>query len=425
MKALQLILAAACLALAACAPHEADKPAEKKEPEKPSPVSHNEAGETVLKLDAETQKRIGLKLEPLAAATHRPEVKAFARILDPAPLTALVSELATAQLGFENARREMELTQKRREAELATARTTLKLSEESIRLTKAQAETEIAAALAAAKASAQELDRMRTLAKQNNASARALQTAEAAAAKDNAAVETAKTSAVRATQAAEAAAQRDRLQLEITDAATHRAVQAAEGAVHISEGVALAVRARLISGYSRGLLDVPNLPEFTTTLNLGKTALVRLEVPAGELIRNAPVGAMLLAPGGEAEVLTADLFGLGASAVTDPQTQGQGFLAAVQSGHERLRIGALLKGALQLPGEKESGVTVPRTAIVRHEGEAFIYVATKDGEFTKKEIELEHPTADGWFIHEGLKPGDKVVVTGAQQLLSEESKGKD
>ena len=90
-----------------------------------------------------------------------------------------------------------------------------------------------------------------------------------------------------------------------------------------------------------------------------------------------------------------------------------------------LRVGGFLNGALQLPGDKETGVTVPRAAIVRHEGEAFIYVATKDGEFTKKEIELEHPTPDGWFVHEGLKPGDKIVVSGAQQLLSEESKGKD
>ena len=71
------------------------------------------------------------------------------------------------------------------------------------------------------------------------------------------------------------------------------------------------------------------------------------------------------------------------------------------------------------------GGNVPRAAIVRHEGEAFIFIATKDGEFTKKEIELEHPTPDGWFVHEGLKPGDKIVVSGAQQLLSEESKGKD
>ena len=97
----------------------------------------------------------------------------------------------------------------------------------------------------------------------------------------------------------------------------------------------------------------------------------------------------------------------------------------MKSESARLAAGTMLTGFLQLPGEQEHGVTVPRTAIVRHESEAFIYLETKEGEFTKKEIELEHATEKGWFVHEGLKAGEKIVVTGAQQLLSEEGKGKD
>ncbi len=42
----------------------------------------------------------------------------------------------------------------------------------------------------------------------------------------------------------------------------------------------------------------------------------------------------------------------------------------------------------------------------------------------RKEIELERPLDGGWFVHEGLKPGDKVVTAGAQQLFSEEVKGQ-
>ena len=44
---------------------------------------------------------------PFDAAAAR----AFGRVLDPAPLTALVSELATTGLAFENAKRELELAQ--------------------------------------------------------------------------------------------------------------------------------------------------------------------------------------------------------------------------------------------------------------------------------------------------------------------------
>ena len=428
MKSSRLLPAAVCLAVAlavGCKPHEAEHAAEKKEPEKTSPVSHNDKGETVLTLDTNAVARLGLQLAPLAAADFSPEARAFGRVLDPAPLTALVSELATTQLAFENARRELELVRKRRDAELTNARTTLKISEDNIRLTKAQADAELAAAVAATKASSIELERTKTLARQNNASERALQTAEAAAAKDLAAQAAAQATTARATQAADAAVQRDRLQLELSDATTQRAVQAAEAAVHTAEIAAFAVRAKIVSFYSRSLLELPSLPEFTAALNGGKAALVRLEVPAGEIVKATPTGATLLAPGTEGEVLATDLFGLGATAATDAQLQGQGFLAVVKSGHERLRVGQFITGALQLPGEKEHGVTVPRAAIVRHEGEAFIYLATKAGEFTKKEIELEHATPGGWFVHEGLKAGEKIVVSGAQQLLSEESKGKD
>ena len=143
MKALNLILVAAGLVLAACKPPENAAP-EKKEPEKPSPVSHNDKGETVLKFDAEALKRLNLQLAPLATASHSPEARAFGRVLDPAPLTALVSELAMTGPAFENAKRELELAHKRREADLAVARTALKVAEENVRLTRAQGEAELA-----------------------------------------------------------------------------------------------------------------------------------------------------------------------------------------------------------------------------------------------------------------------------------------
>ena len=424
MKPIRLILIAACLALAvACKPHEADHPAEKKEPEKASPVSHNDKGETVLKLDAEAVKRVGVKVEPLAAADFSPEAKGFGRVLDPAPLAALVSEIATAHLAVENSRRELELAHKRREGELALARATLKLSESSVQLTKAQGDAELAAAQAAFKASSLELERAKTLAKQNNISERALQAAEAAAAKDNVGVATAKVGGTRASQTAELAVQKDRLQLALTEATTARAMQAAETAVHRDEVAAGAVRAKLGTAYGRMLLDHENLVQFAQSLVVGQTALVRLDVPAGEPMKEQPTAAHLISPSDAGTVIAAQL--LGPTGSTDAQLQGQGFLLLVKPEAARLAPGTLITGFLRLPGEVEHGVTVPRAAIVRHEGEAFIYIATKDGEFTKQEIELEHATPGGWFVHEGLKAGEKIVVSGAQQLLSEESKGKD
>ena len=370
------ILTGGILACVSCKPHAdpAKDAAKAKEHDQDAiKVGHNPEGEMVLEVPEAAQKRIGLKLEPLAAASLSPEVKGYGRVLDPAPLAAIVSELVAASLAVENSRRELELAHKRRETETATAQLT-------------------------AKTSALELERTRTLAKQSNASERAL-------------------------QAAELAAQKDRLTAEVTDAASARAVQAVENTLQRDETALRASQAKLLTGYGRGLMDRKDLPEFATALAAGQMALVRLDVPAGEAVKEPPVGATLVSPSDAGAVIAVQL--LGPAGNTDVQTQGQGFLVLTKSGGPRLAPGTMVFGAVQLAGEKESGVTVPRMAILRHEGEAFIYVETKTGEFTRKGIELDHATENGWFIHEGLKPGDKVVVTGAQQLLSEETKEKE
>jgi hypothetical protein len=90
------------------------------------------ADEMTVKLNAETQKRIGLETASPAVAEWLPEVKGFGRVVDPMPLAAAAADLAAAR--------------------------------------------------AAAEASGQAYDRLKILAAQNNASAQSLETAQAAAA---------------------------------------------------------------------------------------------------------------------------------------------------------------------------------------------------------------------------------------------------
>src|SRR5438552_7404560 len=62
-----------------------------------SRVHHGTNGEVIIKLDAETQKLMGLQTAPLQAAQMGKEVMAFGRALDPSPLASLVAEVTTAQ----------------------------------------------------------------------------------------------------------------------------------------------------------------------------------------------------------------------------------------------------------------------------------------------------------------------------------------
>jgi hypothetical protein len=51
------------------------------------------------------------------------------------------------------------------------------------------------------------------------------------------------------------------------------------------------------------------------------------------------------------------------------------------------------------------------------------YVQVDEGVFSRRVVGLEQPTKDGWFVTDGLAPGESVVVSGAQQLLSTELGG--
>src|ERR1051325_5041874 len=110
------------------------------EPQPPR-ITHDAEGRVVVHIDDETQGNMGLLVAVPEAAQVSPELKGYGRVLDAAPLAALMIELASAQ--------------------------------------------------AASAASSNELARVKTLMDQGNASTRAWQTAEAAARRDQLAVQSA------------------------------------------------------------------------------------------------------------------------------------------------------------------------------------------------------------------------------------------
>jgi hypothetical protein len=120
----------------AAATPPADKPAA---PDEGTHVTHDEQGNTVISMSDDAQGDAGIVLGSPVAGQWNPEIKGYGRVLDPAPLTALVNELVSAR--------------------------------------------------AAASVTTLEWERQKTLSAQGNTSARALQSAEAAAQHDKLAVQ--------------------------------------------------------------------------------------------------------------------------------------------------------------------------------------------------------------------------------------------
>jgi hypothetical protein len=149
---------------------------------------------------------------------------------------------------------------------------------------------------------------------------------------------------------------------------------------------------------------------------------VQFGLPGGLGLKTPPA-RVRLAPATEEDQITSGTF-FSWAPVADAQTQSQGLVYEVQQSQPRLVSGIAVVGWMPLEGKPVSGVRVPRNAVVRAAGRAWVYVQTTEDIFARREVSLSHPLADSWLVASGLVEGQRVVVTGAQMLLSEESKSQ-
>ncbi len=375
-----------------------EKPEEKHEG--PKRLSRDESGNVVLRIDKETQERTALKGEEIREAVLPNEVMAYGRFQeDPARTFTLRSPIAG--IVRKPAEREWPklgeaLPDGSAVATLLPRFTPLERVDLQSRLTSAQAEvTATTASLEATKAS---FERTKSLnAEDKTASDRALQEAGA--------------------------------RLKSESARLKAAVETA-AAIETSLGARTGTTGPVSLSVDRGgeVVDLPVQPGETIesgqpVLRVAKfdRLLAKVSVPSGERVPGNVASARILALGREGSVLRGQRISLAAS---DPQFLGDTFLFSVDAGDLQLRPGMALTAYLALPGEPKKGVLVPRSAVVRLEGELWVYVRTADDKFTRREVEHATPVDNGWFVPSGFKGGEVVVVEGAQMLLSEELKAK-
>jgi hypothetical protein len=72
-------------------------------------------------------------------------------------------------------------------------------------------------------------------------------------------------------------------------------------------------------------------------------------------------------------------------------------------------------------GETETGVLVPSAAAVISNGRFYCYVEEKPGTFVRTEFDPGRPTAQGYFVKDGIAAGKQIVTHAAGQLLARET----
>lgn len=350
-----------------------------------------------LHLDAEAQTRLDLADAVLERAEHAASIVVFGQVhADPAASFALRAPAAgiwrapsfTPELGLRVTSDtacgwiEARLTP----AESADARARL-----------AAARADLASASAASEASRRELERARALHADDRAvSDRALEAAIASAASDAARVDGA-----RATIAAlESWLHRGDDALSAVPLRVERAGVVVEFGAHPGESVdAGALLMRCVD---------PSRP------------LVRLELPFGVDLRQLGKTARVAsAYGGGSECAATFVADVNDSGSTAPR-RARWFRIDDPAAGGALVPGESVRATLQIGDGLQSGVLVPRAAVVRLAGRCWVWLRADTDEFERVEIALDRPHGETWFTDAAWARDARVVVRGAQALLSAE-----
>ena len=114
--------------------------------------------------------------------------------------------------------------------------------------------------------------------------------------------------------------------------------------------------------------------------------------------------------------------------VTGVLTQGESYFFKIATG--RLRTGMRLDAWIPISNVPIEGLFIPDKAMVWYDGHPWVYVEQEKGRYQRRSIENGMPTTGGVFVEASsvntlqtnLAAGEKLVMQGAQMLLSEEFK---
>jgi hypothetical protein len=204
-----------------------------------------------------------------------------------------------------------------------------------------------------------------------------------------------------------------------------KALQAAEAAYRADQArlraatatlreVGAAARQQFGETLERWAFD-PDSKEFASLI-AQREALVRVTL-AGDMKMEAPKLIQVDAPGHPRS--SAQL--VSASPQSDPAVQGRSYFYRSSA---FLPSGMRVVARLPVSTQAIEGLMIPDPAIVWYGGQPWAFVGETAQRFVRRPVRGQPSSSGGVFITEGFKEGDRIVVTGAQLLLSEELRPK-
>lgn len=115
---------------------------------------------------------------------------------------------------------------------------------------------------------------------------------------------------------------------------------------------------------------------------------------------------------------------VGPAPEADPVTREPAWLYRVGGGWRGMRPGANVSAWLADSRSPSRGVLIPSAAVVQWDALTWAYQERAPGRFVRVRVPTDHPVPQGWLVNSGFAAGDRVVIRGAGQLLSEEFRAR-
>ncbi len=114
---------------------------------------------------------------------------------------------------------------------------------------------------------------------------------------------------------------------------------------------------------------------------------------------------------------------LGPAPEADPLTGAPAWHYRIAAKGAVLRPGAVLTAYATGPA-LHNGIKIPDAAVVQWDALAWVYVERAPGRYVRVRVPTTVPVPGGWLVEQGFQAGERVVVTGAGLLLSEEFRAR-
>lgn len=155
-------------------------------------------------------------------------------------------------------------------------------------------------------------------------------------------------------------------------------------------------------------------------LLLRQDVLVELALPPERSLPSGTEKIRLVRQGDQRLAIAGRL--VSAAPRTGEITQGETWFAIAPS--NALRTGMRLDAWVPTDAAAATGVEFPVDAVLWRGNKPWVYLQTGEDSFTRRLIPVYTDHSTTWFVSTGVKPGERLVINGAQLLLSEEFRGQ-